>query len=1108
MGKKGKKNKGPKLTAEQQQEILQTQAAEKWGAQQALQVEKDNLELKQYNQRRVTLVETLKQFRRIEKAATEWQKQQQKKSNWAQYLKCEKLPNPASAAELRGFLYRWSYELEENARNFTSWTMDVNERSPLTQDDSLPLETMRVCRDRNKNFVAGRYLPGIRNALQILTLIDDSFRHEQPQAEVVKARDEIRSKIADVIQEITTRVGGNIWRDMTALDEITAEFSFSSDILCFYLWSFRDVPLPPLYNYLAKSFSMSSLQTELHRPLSLDLKEAMLQGYWSGFDHYSDLDPTFQCGLAEQVPDLIASQEMEWADRNRLREQALNKMKSVRQKYEADLKQRELELAEAAGKSTPGAKPGPAAKQKGAKKKGKKGKAKNGLPAVPPPIVTSETTVDIDAEYLTLEWQQYQEKMERIGPNSLNLPKGYINLRSHRLTGGLLTFRRLCKLPQPSEMRTDFLYTTLPLGLKLTEKVFVSESDSELIKFDIQLRSECFWWNAPVVCTWEYWEQSEDFFRYPIEMQQAHLNKERIEEEESKKLFSAPKIIKNPHKITFVRDINLTDVPVSTKLHFLIKDLILPRLPDGYKFFAELHALYLALKKAFVGEQKILIEKKLNEMLYKEFHLLKDLDAESSDQPQEQFELPDNKDVGGTEKTAPIWGPLISTEIPIPVEALLYDLKTAQQEPAYLFAPNVVIPCVEIIEKSFDVQESNFQDLLQKLFENIPSEDPFSSDAIIDLLSNFMQLLHYLREVQQPIFPEPPEEEQIDEERRDTSRRRSSQQRVSRQTSRMMALEAFLKRFSKRVSSIERRPKPKKKRRKSMQASFIEDNAPSTEYPSLEDDRPVEIGEHPIGRWSTKNIQEQEYDPVNKRISFTVDRLGIFGIATEKYYNLPFRSWDMRKTGKASDLTVTVTLDCTAIQVLIHVRKSGYRIEFQQAPQPIVPPKGELSLEDLEKQLHRMNLIIFPEQDAQCYLQGQSSPKQDSMELHNLKCMAIFCLTHNFSNCFWNKFSGPRDALIQCRQLIDGRQEPAFGTVLMNPRKAATVTVEELCSPLDQILLEYHPVPDNQPYNPDVYNLLKDTLEEPSRKLLARTPPLLQWNVAQLLQKLRLCSFS
>lgn len=45
-------------------------------------------------------------------------------------------------------------------------------------------------------------------------------------------------------------------------------------------------------------------------------------------------------------------------------------------------------------------------------------------------------------------------------------------------------------------------------------------------------------------------------------------------------------------------------------------------------------------------------------------------------------------------------------------------------------------------------------------------------------------------------------------------------------------------------------------------------------------------------------------------------------------------------------------------------------------------------------------------------------------------------------------------------------------------------------------------------YNPDVYHLLKDSLEEPSRKLLLKTPPLLQWNVAQLLLKLRLLSYS
>lgn len=187
-----------------------------------------------------------------------------------------------------------------------------------------------------------------------------------------------------------------------------------------------------------------------------------------------------------------------------------------------------------------------------------------------------------------------------------------------------------------------------------------------------------------------------------------------------------------------------------------------------------------------------------------------------------------------------------------------------------------------------------------------------------------------------------------------------------------------------------------------------------------------------------------------------------------------------------------------------------------------------MTLEELGKYLTKINLIIFPEPDAPCYIRNMTTPKHESMEIHNLKCMAAFCLTHNFSHCFWNKYAPFREALFLARQVIEDFPEQEFATVMMSPLKAATVTVEELCSPLEEVNLAYHPAPENQSvsiivliewnlkyylhfsfqYNPDVYSLLKDKLVEPSRKLFLKTPAMLQWNVSQLLLKLRLFSFS
>lgn len=101
-------------------------------------------------------------------------------------------------------------------------------------------------------------------------------------------------------------------------------------------------------HYLVKSIEMKSVPMTFQKPPSFDLKDCSMRGMWTQFDHYSDLDPTYRCPISETIPDLIASQEIEWADRAQLKEQKLQEMKSARRLYEEEKKKKELEELEAA----------------------------------------------------------------------------------------------------------------------------------------------------------------------------------------------------------------------------------------------------------------------------------------------------------------------------------------------------------------------------------------------------------------------------------------------------------------------------------------------------------------------------------------------------------------------------------------------------------------------------------------------------------------------------------------------------------------------------------------------------------------------------------------
>ncbi|XP_058454799.1 uncharacterized protein LOC131432500 [Malaya genurostris] len=1119
--KKGtKKKKVPKISPEEQLEILKAETETKWNLEQAALVEKDNLELKQYNQRRVVLSETVKFFRKIEKIAADSRRQQLKQTEWDKYLTCEKRPDPSSAAELRDFLYRWTYELSETVKGTTSWTLDVNERSPLTQNELEPVMTRKTLETLNRTTSSDWYLRGIRDALKVLDLIECSSQHE-----IMLVRDEIRQKIVEVLNDITMRVGGNMWRDMTPMDPLTNRFQFRSDIVAFYMWSFRNVPIPPEYNFLVKSLSMDSIDVTFSKPPSLDLKDSLIRAFWTQFDHFSDSDPTFRCTLLETVSDLTVAQEMEWAERNKMKLEKLHRMKLAREQYEADQKREKEEAenaktAESKQSENPGQKKGTGKKKKTKKKKkGKNDKEPVPVQAAPPPIVLENTVVDVEDEFVQLEMQQYNDKMEQIGPDSLDLSERYINLRKHRITGGIYTVNQFDKLPQSTELRCDFIYTLLPVDSKLDEMKFTSNSKEELIKLDFKLPSSCFWWHEPVVCSWETWEDSEHFQSLDKELQDYHRNYKDMMEEKAKLLFGTPKIPKNPMKPTFITDFNINEIPTDVKLHFLITDHILPRLPQSFKFYAELHALFKALQSMFFREERLKIEEQLNELLFPKFLELKSFDK--LDSRDEIFRLPSMTDtVEGRESVASLDGHMITTEIHTPVQSMLQELGMSQNCPAYLFPPNHNIPLLVVTEKDeLNQYKLDVEDIILEMCENVATDDEFSSENSYKLFSTFLKLLDRLRVKEQPEFlevpsPAEPEDEPLEKPVRKSRirssvfshRHRFDSMRLSRRMS-SFVMPTREKQLSRSLVSTGAK---KKRKLKKITASLSDVSTDEERDSKVTVEQPTELTllPHPRGRWTTMRVHRQEFDPSEARLSVWVDRLGTFGFAMERYYNLPFKSWDIRRTGKIAELTTTVSLQCVYIDIAINVTKSGYRIAFQDPSSNLLPPKDELTLEALEKYLTKINLIIFPEQDAPFYVRNMTTPKHESMEFHNLKSMAAFCLTHNFRNGFWNKYAPPREALIQSRQLIEGRQEPDFDTVLMSPLRVASVVVEELCSPLDQVVLGFHPMPENQPYNPDLYNLLKDTLEEPSRKLLQKTPPMLQWNVAQLLLKLRLLSFS
>ncbi|XP_050068341.1 uncharacterized protein LOC126556853 [Anopheles maculipalpis] len=1164
-----KKAKSPKISPEELLEALRQAEAERCAEEQERFREKVALEQKEYNQRRMLLVESVKLFRRLEKAAGDYGQQLADRKEWTDFLSCRTNPNPTSPPELRECLFRWVFQQEAQEKSSVSWTLAADERSPLTQDPSRKRNTRKDLRKTFRN-IGEIYLPTICEALAVLESIQDSVVVQKAEnemgEEVATVRDEIRKFISDSLDRMTFRIGSNITRDMDTLDPVMSEFQFQADnVLAMYLRSFRPVPLAPDYNLLMKVINMVPLHLVLHRPPTLELKDCLLRGMWQEFDHYSNMDPTYTIPALEPVPELVAAQEAEWHERQEVRRKRLTALRKQREDYESEerRKQTEAEALEAqkggpgSGKDT---KAGPPKQANSAKGKTGKSPKQPPAPETVPAVITDDTEVDIDGEFEQQESDRFWATLAAVSPKSLPLRQGYINLREYAIVGGVFKLARFDKLPQPVELRPDFIYTNVPVGLKLTEKGFRAyvESD-ELIKIELQLPAHCHWWEEPTVCCWEPWEASEPFAQLQPEVQQFHLKYDEIEAHKSTLLFAAPNhrtsraLVMEPKVL---QDFSLMDIPLEMRLHYLIREHLLPRIPEGYRFRAELKRLYTLLTERAARRKARDREQMARDGMMQKYDQFLTNSHPANGEPLmllSEMRLPIEPDIDiGEDRDAVAGSSMVEDATQEQLQEMdekLQQFSLAPLDGARYLHPPVPL-CQALITGRYDGSETSITELEQEmeaLVQRMESPnamlDSDSNERLCRMFSTFLALLEYLREKERPHFPALPSDEDetvghpSTRPTLDAEKQRKRPQFEIRTTKKYplglgIGRTRTLSGASEASSTLDDKKK-RKQRKKSLDSgktqrgehlALQDTSEQGSEIGSSQDSR-LSLIEHEPGRWSTMPIHSQSYDPDQGLLTFYTDRLGVYGLASRKYCNIPFVHWDIRRHGRVAALTTALTLSTKSFQIVFYVTSQGYRVALQEhskrdtkkltdevPPVPVFPTDGTFSLQELEKFLHRSNVHVFPQVDTCFYVSGLESascPKHPSMEAHNLRCLGVFCLTHNFQHCLWNRYANRRTSLVLSRELIEGRNEPEFGTIMITPLKSQHVEVEELCSDsLEEILLAFHPRPEEQSYNADCYGLLKDGLEEPSRKVLAKTPPLLQWHVGQLLQKLRLLSYS
>ncbi|KFB43597.1 AGAP013332-PA-like protein [Anopheles sinensis] len=1141
-----KRIKTPKISPEELSESIRQEKAKRYELEQERLRTKAVQEHKEYNQRRVLLLETTKLFRKIEKIASDYRSHLSKKKEWTDFLSCRRSPNPNNAAELRETLFRWVYLQEEAcSKSLIGWTLSGDISIPISPSNDSQ-STCERNRDRINKNIREIYVVPVREALSVLESIANGSMEKQHE-EILTVRDEIRKFITDSLNRMTLQVGSSVCRTMESLNPLMSEFSFDEpDVLVMFLWSFRPVPLPLENNFLMKVIDMAPLGLTIHRPQSLDLKDFLIRGLWLEFDHFSNQDPTQDIAHPESTSELLSVQETEWNERQEIRRKRLAALRKHREEFEAQERLKQAE-ADTPSSKTPKEASGKAKKAK-SKEDAKKGrKIVNQSPEVvpEPPVITEETEVDIDAEYEHQETDQFWASLSSVAPGALPLEEGYMNLREYCIVGGIYKLTRFDKLPQPIDLGPRFMYSNVPVGLQLSEKGFHAVDEEELIKIELQLPAHCFWWEHPTICRWESWEESENFARLHPEVQQFQLRYADIEAHKATLLFAARENDSSRLSVpTTIPDFDLADIPPEVRLHYLIREHILPRLPDGYRFRAELKRLYTVLKEKAEHRMCRGREQAARHTMMLMYNRI--IEASNHDGGLGEMRHPEQSDIDAEEPLGRSVADHSNNFVELQeIDEKLQQLSLARPNvarylhpPKPLHRPLCFAPDSDRSDASFDELGADMERLVLTLESQDTMLDDEAEEWVCKMFSIFLRLLEYLRERLEPCFPSvPPASPPIEKgpEPRRIAVREIKRRFIDIRTTKKYPLglgsrDRSLSRAS--GSSVASGEKKKRKRKStpvrgkltSHPEPFVQDMEKSEDPPEV-----LSLIEHAPGRWSNKPIRRQLYDANKRMLTFWTDRLGIFGLAARKYIHLPFLHWEMRRHGRVANMTTVLTLSAFKMKLSFFITSQGYRVHVQECHSDdsrqkeakddevgirIAPEIGWFSLEELGKYLLKINVHVFPEVDTCFYTAGRQAgsatvPKHEAMELHNLRCFGAFCLTHNLQRCVWNEFANRRTGLVLGRQLIEGRHEPEFETIMITPLKSQLVEVEELCSnTLEEVHLAFHPRPSEQSYNADCYGLLKERLEEPSRKVLAKTPPLLQWNVSQLLQRLRLLSYS
>lgn len=856
----------------------------------------------------------------------------------------------------------------------------------------------------------------------------------------------------------------------------TSTYNFESNTFMCSIWARRSVP--QIHNKWLGSDNVIAtfdIPTAIIKcQSSMNMNKMAIRIIWTSYDHYSDLSPTYKLKRHQNtvINDLKTVNELEWNIRESIKELEINRMRDnwvSWKKLEIErLEQEEIKLKEKS-------------KNKKLKKQTKKVKI------IPEPICPDDNTaVDVEDIFIEHYNELLQKEVINNSPDVDELKFDELNMRCYRIMGGVFHINAIIQPEQTKEVEYK-VFQNLDNKQELTfaNELNCSTSDSDMIEIKLKLSNKIFWWTTPIVCKW-------------IEMTDDNFRVEKGCEITGGSLFLAPEIKPNFAKVDTIEDFDLLNPPdeMNKNIITFLERHIIPRLPDTFKFDMELDEEREIIRKKLLREKEIemeQIEQRARKKAEFDTFLAEFRTNEVNLLTNRLETLKTELLVARTEATRKLTN---SGESEKNVEKYLKKKETEDEE--YL----------NDIEKDGNqkIDEMILKMKNEHLLLKVEPIDELNTTSVqhdVEANNSPPRELYPKREKKYPLRIISQESGEIFEfdipDIKDN---------LGLDLNRPEQAPIYASKFLKFLHSLHKieETKPFEKNAKNRKPKKLKEIKQTNSRKNSINEKQKE---NFSGRWITTNINVLNYKTTTNEIIFESKYFGIFGFALPRYCLYPIKYWEIKPEAESKEQIVTIIIETSRITLKIIVSRQGYSATIVQPPEmrERLDSPNPMDYKTFEDWLTNQGIDFFPKLDAQYYIPS-ANVKHTAMEMHAYNCLTQFALTYKFWQTPHNQLADNRTALVYSMELIENSEQSVVREIMIKPEMCMFVhRTEQNTSPM-RVELNHEEVPEEQEFCPDLYFLLIASCNEMSKRKRNQMRMVLKYNVAFILEKLKLFCYS